>query len=120
MGYSSQPGQIGFGIQTGRGTPAPATRFARLRSGSLGGERSLLIPDPEIGGNRDIPGAYLGPVSFVGDLEFYPRAQMVALLAYGCLGLKASTSVTGPPVIGTHVLDPGDVCPWLSVEERIS
>lgn len=101
MGFNSQAGQVGLGIQSLKGTAVAATRFARLRSGSLGGERSLLIPDPEIGGNRDIPGAYLGPVTFGGELAFYPRAQMLALLAYGTLGTKSSTSVAGTNEVQT-------------------
>lgn len=101
MGFNSQGGQVGFGVQTLKGTAVPATRFARLRSGSLGGERSLLVPDPEIGGNRDIPGAYLGPVTFGGELAFYPRSEMLALLAYAALGAKASTSVAGTNEVQT-------------------
>lgn len=101
MGVNSQAGQVGFGLQSGLGAAAAATRFARLRSGSLGGERSLLIPDAEIGGNRDIPGAYLGPVTFGGELAFYPRAQMLALLAYAAMGTKVSSSVAGTNEVQT-------------------
>lgn len=101
MGISSQSGQVGFGIQSVKGTAVPATRFARLRSGSLGGERALLVPDPEIGGNRDIPGAYLGPVTFGGELAFYPRSEMLAMLLYAALGAKASTSVAGTNEVQT-------------------
>ena len=120
MGFSSQSGQIGFGIQSVKGTSVAATRFARIRGGSMGGDRSLLIPDPEIGGNRDVQAAYLGPVGFSGDLDFYPRMQMLAMLLYGALGSKASTSVVGPPVVGTHVITPGNTNPWFTIEERIS
>lgn len=101
MGINSQAGQVGFGIQSVKGTPVAATRFARLRSGSLGGDRALLVPDPEIGGNRDIPGAYLGPVTFGGELAFYPRAEMIAMLAYGALGVKADSSVAGTNEVQT-------------------
>lgn len=115
MGFNSQTGQVGFGIQGVKGTPVAATRFARLRSGGLGGDRNFLIPDPEIGGNRDIPGAYLGPVAFNGDLEFYPRMEMVALLLKACAGASASSAVatanevktvtlTGVPTGGTFSL----------------
>lgn len=120
MGFSSQPGQLGFGIQTVRGTSVAATRFMRLRSGSLGGNRDLLIPDPEIGGGRETQNAYLGPIFFSGDLDFYPRMQSFALLAYGGLGAKASTNVAGPPIIGTHVITPANTLPWLTIEERLS
>lgn len=115
MGFGSQSGQVGFGIQSSQGVPVAATRFARLRGGSLGGDRALMIPDAEIGGNRDIPGVYLGPVAYSGDLDFYPRAQMVALLLKGAFGTSASTSsagtnevqsltTTGTPTGGTFTL----------------
>ena len=44
MGFTSQQGQVGFAIQGAKGTAVAATRFARLRGGSLGGDRELLIP----------------------------------------------------------------------------
>lgn len=119
MGFSSQPGQLGFGIQSVRGTPVAATKFMRLRSGSLGGNRDLLIPDPEIGGSRDTTNAYLGPIFFSGDLDFYPRMQSLAILAYGVFGAKSSTTVAGPPLIGTHVITPANTLPWLTIEERL-
>jgi hypothetical protein len=115
MGQNSQSGQFGFGLQGSKGAAAAATRFARLRSGGLGGDRSLLVPDAEIGGNRDVPNAYLGPVGFSGDIEFYPRMQMISLLLYGVLGAKASSNsagtnevqtitTTGTPTGGTFTL----------------
>jgi tail tube protein len=115
MGYSSQAGQVGFGIQSVKGTPVAATRFARLRSGSMGGNRPLLIPDPEIGGHRDVQNAYMGPISFEGSFDFYPRAQMVAMLLYAAMGAKQSTAgtpaaevqtltITGAPTGGTYKL----------------
>jgi len=120
MGFNSQNGQIGFGIQSVKGTAVAATRFARIRGGSIGGDRSLLIPDPEIGGGRDIQAAYLGPVGFSGDIDFYPRAQMIAMLLFGALGAKTSTTVAGPPLKGTHVITPANTSPWLTVEERVA
>jgi len=101
MGFNSQAGQVGFGIQSIKGTSVPATKFARLRSGSLGGDRALLVPDAEIGGNRDIPGAYLGPVTFAGELAFYPRAEMIAQLCYAAMGTKVSSSVAGTNEVQT-------------------
>lgn len=101
MGYSSQPGQVGFGLQSQQGTAVAATRFARLRSGSLGGNRELLIPDPEIGGNRDIPGAYLGAVSYAGDFEVYWRMQVLALLAKAALGAGTSSATSGTDEVQT-------------------
>lgn len=116
MGQSSQAGQFGLGVQATKGTAVAATRFARIRGGSIGGDRSLLIPDPEIGGNRDIQNAMLGGVAFSGDIDFYPRAQMLAMLIYGAFGGKASTNnagatnevqtvtITGAPTGGTFTL----------------
>jgi hypothetical protein len=115
MGYTSQQGQVGFGLQSVKGTPVAATRFARLRRGSLAPNRDLMIPDPEIGGNRDVPQAYLGPIAFSGSYEFYARMQLMALFLRGALGAVSSTTtagqseeqtitITGTPTGGTFTL----------------
>lgn len=101
MGYTSQQGQVGFGLQSVKGTAVAATRFARLRGGSLSPRRELLIPDPEIGGNRDVPQAYLGPISFAGGYEFYARAEITALLLRAAFGSVASTTVAGTNEVQT-------------------
>lgn len=101
MGYTSQQGQVGFGIQSVKGTAVAATRFARLRSGSLSPRRELLIPDPEIGGNRDVPQAYLGPISFAGGYEFYGRAEILALMFRAAFGSVASTTSAGTNEVQT-------------------
>jgi hypothetical protein len=119
MSQSSQSGILALGLQGAKGTAVPVTRQVRTRGGSLGGDRTLLIPDPEVGGNRDIPQAYLGGVAFSGDIDFYPRAQMIAMLLFGALGARSSTSVTGPPLIGTHVITPADTLPWFTAQERL-
>ena len=67
MGFVAQAGHVGFKTQTAKGTylsPArsPPTRACSFfRSGALGGNRELLVPDPEIGGARDIPGRSAWP-----------------------------------------------------------
>lgn len=95
MGFSSQAGHVAFRTQS-----APATfpaDFAaesiamRLRSGSLAINRELLIPDPEIGGGRDIADAYLGAVGWSGDYEFYPRLRSLPTILRAVLG----TAVVG-------------------------
>jgi Phage tail tube protein len=101
MGFTSQQGQVGFAIQAVKGTPLAATRFARLRGGSLGGDRELLIPDPEIGGNRDIPQAYLGPIAFSGGYEFYARSEMLAMLFRGAFGTTTDSNVAGTTEVQT-------------------
>jgi hypothetical protein len=75
MGFSSQAGQVvcvtgGAGHLPGRHWQ-PQVSEMLLRSGSLGPNRELMIPDPEIGGGRDVVDAYLGAVSWSGDYEFY-------------------------------------------------
>lgn len=115
MGYNSQAGQVGLGIQSVRATPVAATRFMRHRGGSLSANRDLLIPDPEIGGNRDIPQAYMGAVAYSGDYNFYARMEAIAFLMYAAMGAKSSSSsagtnevqtitITGTPTGGTYTL----------------
>lgn len=128
MGFSSQSGHIGFKTQAVKGTYldpgalAPNQGvFVRTRSGSLGGNRELMIPDPEIGGNRDIPGAELGPISYSGDIDLYLRLDSIAFFLKACLGTAAAP--TGTATTGyTHVITPSDAAslPWVSVEEQIS
>lgn len=121
MGYSSQSGQVGFKTQSSLGTYAtPATTgvFAKLRGGSLGIDRDLLVPDPEIGGGRDTVDAYLGGAVWSGDLDFYVRMEMLSTLLKACLGTAGTATTTG---VTTHTITPLDsaTLPYLSVEERI-
>lgn len=60
----------------------------KLRTGSLGANRDLLTPDPEIGGGRDVTDSYLGAVVFSGDYEFYARFNAMLTLLYAALGIK--------------------------------
>lgn len=126
MGFSSQGGRIVLRTQA---TPATfptdlstAGIAMKLRSGSLAATRDLLIPDPEIGGGRDVADAYLGAVAFAGDYEFYGRMQAIATLLYAALGVKSTpappSGVTGATL---HTITPSDASqlPFLAVEERI-
>lgn len=125
MGFPSQLGQVGFRTQSAKGTyadpgavsPNQGT-FVRTLSGALAGNRTLLIPDPEIGGNRDIPDAYLGPIAFAGEYQFYTRARAVAQFLKGALGAPVSTLVVDHT---SHVFTPTDAVslPWVSIEENI-
>ncbi len=96
MGYSSQAGHVAFRTQSVADTfPADfaaASVAMRLRTGSLSTSRDLLIPDPEIGGGRDIADAYLGAVSWSGDYEFYARMRSITTLLKAALG----NAVVGP------------------------
>lgn len=122
MGFLSQSGHLILKEQAVAGTYQADTGTAglalRLRSGTLGTNRDLLIPDPEIGGNRDVADAYLGAVSWSGDLDFYPRFKHLATILYAAFGTKAApVTATG---VTTHTITPGNIQPWYSVEEQIA
>jgi hypothetical protein len=127
MGFSSQAGRVGLKTQTAKGTyanPGAASPdqgvFMRVRSGALGGNRDLLIPDAEIGGNRDIPDAQLGPINFSGEYDFYARMEETATLLRAALGVAAAP--VGSAATGyLHTITPVETSlPWLSVEETIA
>jgi hypothetical protein len=92
--FSSQAGQVILRTQAVQGTFQADTSTAgvgiKLRSGSLGPNRDLLIPDPEIGGGRDVVDANLGAVSWSGDYEFYLRMNSFLTLLYAAMGIKAA------------------------------
>lgn len=125
--YFSQGGSVGFRAQSAKGTYAigagsPAI-FVRTKSGALGGKRDLLIPDPEIGGNRDVPDALLGAVAFEGQYDSYARMDSLASWLYYALGAKTDSSAgSGSTLVGTHVIKQADGTnvPWVSVEENIA
>jgi hypothetical protein len=123
MGFSSQSGQVILRSQAVQGTYQADTGTAgvavKLRGGSLGPNRELMIPDPEIGGGRDVVDAYLGAVSWSGDYEFYARMDALSTLLKACLGTAAApVTATG---VTTHTITPTDsgTLPYLSVEENI-
>lgn len=124
MGFTSQSGQVAFREQSVADTfPADfATKAVgvRVRSGGLGPNRDLLIPDPEIGGSRDVPDAYLGAISWSGDYECYLRYAEMATALYGTLGDKGTPSTTTG--VTTHTITPVDTTalPWYGVEEMIA
>ena len=92
----------------------------RIRSGALGGTRDLMTPDPEIGGNRDIPDAKLGPIRFEGEYQMYARMESAATFLQAALCNKTDTVTTGDADEGySHVFKPGSEQVWLSIEEQI-
>ena len=123
MGFSSQSGHLGLKTQAAKGSyldpgaVAPNDGvFVRFTSGSMGGNRELLVPDPEIGAGRDIPDAALGPISFSGEFDAYARMEFLATILKGVMGAGASAVTTG---VAEHVITPATTLPWLSVEEVI-
>lgn len=125
MGFSSQPGHVGFKTQASKGVYADPGAvapnqgvFVRTRGGSLGGNRELMVPDPEIGGNRDVPDAQLGPIAYSGEYDAYLRMESLAFFLKGVLGTAAAP--TGGVATGyTHALSGGDTIPWISTEEKV-
>lgn len=124
MGFSSQAGAVLLRTQATKGTfPADFDTTAigvKVRSGALGANRDLLVPDPEIGGGRDTSDAYLGAISFAGDYEFYARMESVGTFLAAALGTKNSSwDATG--MVGTHTITPSDAAqlPFLAVQEQI-
>jgi phosphohistidine swiveling domain-containing protein len=118
-GQSSQAGYVAFMTQPTPDTfPGSFNSTAigmKLRSGGIGTNRELMIPDPEIGGGRDVNDAYLGAVSWAGDLEFYGRFNAMLTLLYGALGIKyvktpggtnhvTTLTLTGAPTGGSFTL----------------
>ena len=124
MGFSSQAGQVLFRSQSVNGAFAAdfdAEHVAmKLRSGSLGASRELLITDPEIGGGRDTTDGYLGAASWSGDYEFYARMDSVTTMLFAALG-EGSSALEGAAGAHRHTITPLDSAelPLLSIEERI-
>lgn len=122
MGFSSQAGHVIVKTQAVDGTYDAATGTSgvgiKLRTGSLGATRSLLIPDPEIGGGRDVVDANLGAGAFSGDYEMYVRMDSVATMLKAALGSAGSATTTG---VNTHTITPSDAnaLPFLSIEEQV-
>lgn len=124
MGYSSQSGNVAFRTQTARGQVATDIETngvaVRIRSGSLTANRELLVPDPEIGGGRDVPDAGLGTVSYSGDFEMYLRFNSILTFLNAALGRTVTTVGTNGEQV--HTITPSDnaALPFLSVYEEIS
>ncbi len=123
MGYSSQAGQLLLRTQPTPGVLAADLASAgvgvKIKSGSLAPSRELMIPDPEIGGGRDVSDAYLGGVSWSGDYEFYARMRSLTTLLSACFGdVDTAAAGTGASV---HTFTPSDGAqlPFLSIEEAI-
>lgn len=124
MGFGSQSGQVIIRTQAVKGTYQADTGAQgvgiKLRSGSLGTNRDLLIPDPEIGGGRDTTDAYLGAVAWSGDYEFYARVKSVATLFKAGFG-AVDAGVVVETGVNKFTVTPSDsaTLPYLSIEERI-
>lgn len=122
MGFLSQNGYIMMRSQATPGTYQADTGTAgialRLRGGTLAPTRELLIPDPEIGGNRDMPDAYLGTIAWSGTYDLYARMKELAIILKGLLGAPATVTTTG---VSVHTFTPiSTALPIFSIEENIA
>jgi hypothetical protein len=118
MGFNSQAGSVAFRTQSVAGTfPADFSTAAiamKLKDGALAANRNLIIPDPEVGGGRDVVDAFLGPVTFTGDYNFYARPQGITTLLKAAFGTELlgpagvqeveTLSITGAPTGGSFTL----------------
>jgi hypothetical protein len=121
-GFSAQGGHVILRSQAVQGTfqadLSTAGVGALLRTGALGTTRDILVPDPEIGGGRDVQTAYLGSAVWEGSYDMYPRMKMLATLLKSCFGAASSAVVTG---VVTDTITPSDAAglPYLSIEEGV-
>lgn len=123
MGFSSQAGHLLLRTQDDAGvfqddivTDGVAMR---LRGGSMGPSRDLMIPDAEIGGNRDVADAYLGPVSWSGSYDFYVRVDSLTTLLQGAFGNIVTPAIVSGVTTCTFTPSDGAQLPFLSAEEEI-
>lgn len=125
MGFSSQAGQLIMRSQAVAGTYQADTATAgvamKLRSGLFAPSRTLMIPDPEIGGNRDVADAYLGGVAYAGDHQFYVRLESFTTLLKAAFGISATGAGVPVATTNTHTITPSDsnLLPFLSVEQDV-
>jgi hypothetical protein len=91
----------------------------KTRGGALEPNRDLLVPDPEIGGGRDVNDAYLGAIAWSGDIEFYARMKALPTLLKSALGTAGVVTTTG---VSVHTITPSDAAllPRLSVQHKIA
>jgi hypothetical protein len=122
MGFSSQTGALGIGEQTAKGAIATADAWVKVLTGAMGITRELIVPDPEIGGNRDIDEdtIYPGSVGAAGTYEFIFRPDSLGHFIKGALGDCDSTALSGVSGAYQHTFTPADTLPWYTILERLS
>lgn len=123
QGYSSQAGYVVLRSQAVQGTYQADTSTAGIAvplrgNAGLGSDRTLMLPDPEVGGNRDIANGYLGPIKWSGGYDFYGRINSLLPILKGALGSVGSVTTTG---ITTHTFTGSDgaTLPYFSIDEGI-
>ena len=118
--YMSQSGYIGIAKQTSSGTGAYTTpaHYMYVNSAPIEPQTDLLIPDPEIGGGRDIidNSVLVGPIKWAGSLDFNLRPEAIGLLLLGATGAVTSSGISGAAKGHTFTFE-NDLIP-LSIEKR--
>ena len=118
MPYLSELGYIGFARQTASGTHVQPSDFMRVKSYNIMPEQELLVPDAEIGGDRDIPDAIQeGTLKYSGNADFYLRPNALGHLIRGVTGATTSSGITGAAYGHTFTFE-DNVEPY-SLEARI-
>jgi hypothetical protein len=118
--FNAQQGYIGFRGQVNKGGFLAPTIFTKVLSGGLGADTELLVPDPEIGGGRDITDVFPGAVKFSGDTEFYFRPESLGVLLYGLMGTVATSNLGSGAYRHTfQTLTSGNL-PYLSGQEKVA
>lgn len=123
MGFSAQGGSVVLRTQDVAGTFNDDILTAGIgmlvKTGALQSNRDLLVADAEIGGGRDVTGAYLGSAMWNGDYEFYVRMEALKTLLGAALGTTGTpTTATG---VTTTAFTPSDASqlPFLSIHEEV-
>lgn len=120
MDWNAQQGHIGFKGQLNKGGFLTPTIFTKVLTGGLGSDSDNIIPDPEIGGGRDISEVFPGNVKFSGDTEFLFRPESIGVLLYGLLGTVDTTSPESNVYLHTFQTLQSGSLPYLSAEEKVA
>lgn len=120
MGFNIQTGTVGIGRQSVAGGNVAVQTYFKVLSGGMGVDRELIVPDPEIGGGRDIDEGiiYPGSVGASGTYEFIVRPNAIGHFLLGVLGACSSLPLSG--VAYTHEFTPANTLDWFTIMERIS
>lgn len=95
--YMAQSGYIGTARQTASGTYVTPTKYHYVTDASIEPNGDLIIPDPEIGGGRDIVdgSVHPGTISWSGGINFYVRPESIGHFILGSTGAVTSSGLAG-------------------------
>lgn len=119
--YMAQSGYVGTARQTASGTYVTPTKFLYVTEASITANSDLIIPDPEIGGGRDIIDGSVQPgtIDWTGSLNFYVRPESIGHLILGATGAVTSSGLAGIAGGYGHTFTfENDLIPF-SIEKRV-